>query len=348
MKALFVCGSLNQTKMMHQVSRHLPQFDQYFTPYFCDGLGELVQRSGALDFTVLGGRFRERTMRYLMEQGVALDFEGRDRRYDLVVTCSDLIVPRRIRGTRLVLVQEGMTDPESFAYHLVRTLRLPRWVAQTSTTGLSDLYDIFCVASHGYRDLFVGKGVRPEKVRVTGIPNFDHCEAYRDNDFPHRNYVLVATSDMRETFKYENRRKFIDKAKRIADGRPLIFKFHPNEDPHRASREVERFAPEALYFSEGNTDHMIANCEALVTRYSSVVFVAAALDKEIHSDLSPDTLGRLLPMQNGGASARNIAQECLRLFEPGAGLHHPRPALPSRRRIFRLPARLTLKKESRG
>jgi hypothetical protein len=196
MKALFVCGSLNQTRMMHKISQHLPQFDSYFTPFFCDGLGQFVQRSGALDFTVLGGRFVQQTMRYLTEQEVAFDIEGRSRRYDLVVTCSDLIVPRRIRGSKLVLVQEGMTDPENIVYHLVRTLRLPRWMAQTSTTGLSDHYDIFCVASEGYRDLFVHKGVRSEKIRVTGIPNFDHCEAYLENDFPHRDYVLVATSDI--------------------------------------------------------------------------------------------------------------------------------------------------------
>ncbi len=315
MKALFVCGSVNQTKMMYEISRHLPRFDCYFTPYFCDGLGKLAQQAGMLDFTVMGGRFLEQTMRYLAERGVAIDFEGRGRRYDLVVTCSDLIVPRRIRGTKLVLVQEGMTDPENFLFHLVRSLRLPRWMAQTSTTGLSDLYDVFCVASEGYRDLFVRKGARPEKIRVTGIPNFDHCESYRNNDFPHRDYVLVATSDMRETFKYENRRQFIEKARRIADGRPLIFKFHPNENPRRAGAEVERHAPEALYFSEANTDHMIANCEALVTRYSSVVYVAVALGKEIHSDLPHEHLRRLLPIQNGGTSARNIADECLRLFE---------------------------------
>jgi len=347
MKALFVCGSLNQTKMIHKISQHLPQFDAYFTPFFCDGLGRWVQRSGALDFTVLGGRFVKQTMRYLTEHGVQFDFEGRGRRYDLVVTCSDLIVPRRIRNSKVVLVQEGMTDPENFAYHLVRTLRFPRWMAQTSTTGLSDLYDIFCVASEGYRDLFVKKGVRSEKVRVTGIPNFDHCESYRDNDFPHRDYVLVATSDMRETFKYENRRKFIEKAKRIADGRALIFKFHPNEDPHRAGREVERYAPGALHFSEANTDHMIANCRTLVTRYSSVVYVAAALGKEIHCDLPHEDLQRLLPVQNGGTSARNIAAECLKLFEPGA-VHRPRPSGLFSRSGLRLPRRLGAKQEHRG
>ncbi len=315
MKALLICGSLNQTKMMVQISHHLPQFDVYFTPYFCDGPGRLVQRAGLLDFTVLGGRFHRQTVDYLTREAVAIDSEGLNGPYDLVVTCSDLIVPRRVRSSRLVLVQEGMTDPENFAYHLVKTLRLPRWLAQTSTTGLSDAYDIFCVASEGYRDLFVRKGARPEKIRVTGIPNFDHCERYRQNDFPHRDFVLVATSDMRETFKYENRRKFIEKARRIADGRPLIFKFHPNENPHRAAREVERHAPEAMHFAEANTDHMLANCEALVTRYSSVVYVAAALGKEIHCDLARADLQRLLPWQNGGTSAARIAEECLALFE---------------------------------
>lgn len=324
MKALFVCGSLNQTRMMHQVSKHLPQFDCWFTPFFCDGLGHYVQRTGALDFTVLGGRFVQQTMRYLNSHGVALDYQGKNGPYDLVVTCSDLIVPRRIRGSKIVLVQEGMTDPENLAYHLVKKLRFPRWVAHTATTGLSDLYDVFCVASEGYRDLFITKGVREEKIRVTGIPNFDHCEAFRVNEFPHRNYVLVATSDRRETYKYENRRKFIEKAKGIADGRPLIFKFHPNEDPGRAGAEVERYAPGALHFHEANTDHMIANCDTLVTRYSSVVYVALALGKEVHSDLPQDHLKKLMPIQNGGTSARNIARECMKLFESGySGRPHP-------------------------
>lgn len=330
MKALFVCGSLNQTRMMHKISLHLPQFDSFFTPFFCDGAGRLAQRAGALDFTVMGGRFLRQTYEYLERHGVAFDYEGRKGPYDLVVTCSDLIVPKRIRGTRLALVQEGMTDPENFAYRIVRTLRLPRWLAQTSTTGTSDLYDIFCVASEGYRDLFVRKGARPEKLRVTGIPNFDDCASFLDNDFPYRDYFLVATSDMRETFKYENRRALIERAKRLADGRQLIFKFHPNENHDRAAREVERHAPEALHFREGNTDHMIANCQTLLTRYSSVVYVAAALGKEIHSDLAPEDLQRLMPIQNGGRSAANIARACLKLMEERSP-----SAEPIERRIFR-------------
>ena len=62
------------------------------------------------------------------------------------------------------------------------------------------------------------------------------------NDFPYRDYVLVATSDRRETYNYENRKRFIQKANGIAAGRRIIFKFHPNENAERACREVERHA----------------------------------------------------------------------------------------------------------
>ncbi|MGH2373714.1 MAG: hypothetical protein ACRDIC_09635 [bacterium] len=300
--------------MVHQVARQLPQFEAYFTPYYGDGFIKLVWRTGLLDFTVMGGKFLQLTLKYLETHRLALDLEGGRGPYDLVVTCSDLIVPRNILGPKLVLVQEGMTDPETLAFHLVKALKLPRWIAQTAATGLSDLYDIFCVASDGYRDLFIRKGVRPDKIRVTGIPNFDDCASFLGNDFPHRDYVLVATSDRRETYHYENRKRFIQKANGIADGRRIIFKFHPNENAARARREVERYSPAALSFSDGNTDHMIANCEALVTRFSSVVYVAAALGKEVHCDLPADEVKRLLPLQNGGRSAANIANECLALF----------------------------------
>ena len=65
-----------------------------------------------------------------------------------------------------------MTDPEGFMYHMVKWFKLPRYVASTSTNGLSHQYQYFCVASAGYRDFFIRKGVRPEKLVVTGIPNF--------------------------------------------------------------------------------------------------------------------------------------------------------------------------------
>jgi hypothetical protein len=48
-------------------------------------------------------------------------------------------------------------------------------LAGTAATGLSDAYHAFCVASEGYRDFFIRKGARPEKIIITGIPNFDNC-----------------------------------------------------------------------------------------------------------------------------------------------------------------------------
>jgi hypothetical protein len=213
-----------------------------------------------------------------------------------------------------VLVQEGMTDPENWRYRLVRTFGLPRWLANTSMTGLSHAYRAFCVASEGYAELFRRKGVAPERIEVTGIPNFDDCASFLPNAFPHRGYVLGATSCLRESWKSEDRRAFLRRCLEIANGRPLLFKLHPNENHARARREIERAAPHALVFESGNTNHMVANCDVLVTRYSSVVYVALALGKEVHSDLDTVTLRRLMPTQNGGSSARRIANVCRRFL----------------------------------
>ena len=46
---------------------------------------------------------------------------------------------------------------------------------------------------------------------------------------------------------------------------------------------------------------MIANCDALVTQYSSTVFVGLALGKECHSYWDLDELRRLMPVQNASA-----------------------------------------------
>ena len=304
---------MNQTKMMHEISKYLTEFRQFFTPYYCDKFGKLCMKSGLLDFCVMGGGFLRNTLDYLNKHSLDIDHEGRKGPYDLVLTCSDLIVPKNVRGTKLVLVQEGMTDPETLLFYIVKYFRFPRWIASTSTTGLSDLYDIFCVASEGYRELFRNKGVKPEKMRVTGIPNFDNCSSFQKNNFPYRDYVLVATSDRREIYRYENRRKFIEKANGIAKGRQLIFKLHPNENISRAREEVERYSPEALTYADGNTDHLVANCNTLITRFSSVAFIGLALGKEVYSDIPNEQLKRLLPIQNGGRSAYNIAQECKQL-----------------------------------
>ena len=320
--------------MMHHIARQLGDHRCFFTPFYADGLLGWLSRLGLLNFTILGGRHQRNTLDYLTREGLPIDYGGRSHSYDLVVTCTDLVVQRNLRGKPLVLVQEGMIEPEGIGYRLVRRLKLPRYLADTAATGLSDAYDVFCVASPGFRDLFIRKGVKPEKIMVTGIPNFDHVEDLRENNFPHQNFVLAATSCARETFKRDDRVRFIEQARRIAAGRRLIFKLHPNEDARRARKEIERHAPEALIFETGNVNHMIANCDVLITQFSSVVFIGLALGKEVYADRDLETLRRLTPLQNGGASAKRIAEVCQHLLggalperDSTAGVVRPIPGM---------------------
>ena len=324
---------MNQTTQMHQIANELPEYERWFTPYYADGLLEFWRKAGLLEPTVLGNKHIRRCVRYLRAHNLAMDFQGRRGGYDLVVTSSDLVVPRNIRTSPIILVQEGMTDPEGILFHLVKRFRfLPRWLTSTAATGLSDSYERFCVASEGYRDLFVRKGVKPEKIAVTGIPNFDNCARYLDNDFPHKHYVLICTSDTRETWAYENRKRTILNAVRIAKGRPLIFKLHPNENLRRATAEINRWAPEALVYPSGKTEEMIANCDVLITRFSTTVYVGLALGKEVYSEFDVDELRSMTPVQNGRA-AKNIAAVCKTLLEDGAA------SVPSQKSGRRRPLR---------
>lgn len=309
-RILFIGGSRNQTTQVHQVAQALPEHEHWFSPQFGDGLVDVAQRLGLADFTVLGRGHVARCLDYLGEHGLNVDYRGARRDYDLVVTSTDLITQRSIRDRPIVVVQEGITDPESRMYRMVRRLPLvPQWLAGTTVAGLSGAYDRFCVASDGYRDLFVSRGAPADKITVTGIPNFDDCASYRDNEFPHHGFVLACSSDLREKFRWENRRAFIERAVDIADGRQLIFKLHPNERVGRATREIERWAPGALVYARGSAEEMIANCDVLVTSFSSTVFVGLALGKEVYSDHDLDELERLLPVQHGCAADR-IADVC--------------------------------------
>jgi CDP-glycerol glycerophosphotransferase (TagB/SpsB family) len=142
---------------------------------------------------------------------------------------------------------------------------------------------------------------------VTGIPNFDDAKIYLDNNFPYRNFVLAVTSPSREAFKWDNRPKFIQRVREVAAGRQIIFKLHPNENVERSRAEIEHYAPEALILVDGNTNHMIANCDVLFTQYSSAVYVGMALGKQVFSYFDLEMLRKLSPLQNGGDSARRIA-----------------------------------------
>jgi hypothetical protein len=90
-------------------------------------------------------------------------------------------------------------------------------------------------------------------------------------------------------------------------------KLHPNENAARATREIERWAPGARVFATGSAEAMIANCDVLITQWSSTVFVGLALGKPVHSYFDIGELRRLLPLQHGRA-AESIAGVCRELL----------------------------------
>jgi len=319
-KALYLIGSPNQTTQMHRVAQLLEEeYEPYFSQLYYDGwmrgFYKWLLRNNILDRTIVQGQIKERADRYIEQHQLRRDFENREygHDYDLIVCCSDIVVPwPLLQRTKSVFVQEGMTDPMHLWARLVkRFTNFPILAIGTSLNGMNNCCDVYCVASPGYAEHFEKIGVDKDKLIVTGIPNFDDIEKLRNNSFPLRDYVLVATTDMRETFRPDNRKKFIEHATRIAAGRPMIFKFHPNEVMERATAEVQKYAPPGtLIYTNGNTEEMIANCAELITQYSTVAYVGLALGIPVHSYFDVDDLKRKLPVQNGGTSARRIADIC--------------------------------------
>lgn len=332
---LFIGGDIHQTSQLHEVSRHLPEYEHYFTPYYSDGFVHLVSQLGIIEYSITGKKRGQSCLRYLKRHGLRADVRGQRGSYDLVVTCSDVLIQKNIRGRKIVVVQEGIFDPEHRSYHLIRRFPfLPYWLAGTAMTGLSGMYDAFCAASEGYREHLVERGADPARVHVTGLIHYDHCKQYLDNDFPHRGYVLVCTSDGRETWKNDDRQGLIAQALGLAAGRQVIFKLHPNEDYERAVREIRAQAPGALIlFREPHikAEELVANCDVLVSEWSTLVFVGLALGKECYSHHDMKLVERLMPIQNGGSSARNIADVCRQIIEsPAPAVSRERPHSPWR------------------
>jgi hypothetical protein len=325
-KILFIIGSPNQTSQMHRIADLMPDYDCFFSQiYSKHPVIKAAGRIGMLDHTILAGEFKRKADTYLKKHGLRNDYARSVfcNNYDLVVLCSDLIVTRELRTMKTVFVQEGMTDPVTPWGRLTHRLGLPGYfAANTAYNGCSNICDLYCAASEGYKEQFARNGTKADKIFVTGIPNYDDAEALLENDFPqhddfsHRGYVLVATSDVRESgLGRDDRRAFIRRCVRIAGGRQLLFKLHPNEKKERAVAEIRRWAPSALIYTEGNTAEMVANCDELITQYSTVVYIGIALGKKVHSFFDVEKLKRLAPVQNGGRSAAAIASLCRRYLE---------------------------------
>lgn len=320
-KILFLTGSLNQTIQMHKIASHLDtRYDCYFTQLFDDGKAiNLLMKTGLVESVIISETYREKAENYYRQHGLKSDYRGETlgNTYEMVIMCSDMVFPKKFRNTKTIFIQEGMTDPMTIWSKIVRSMGLPGYYAMsTALNGASNQCDIYCVASQGYKDKFAEAGTGESKIIVTGMPNFDDMQSYYTNDFPHKNYVLAATSDIRELYGFENRKKFIKNCAKIAGGRQLIFKLHPNELKERAIKEIKNNAPKGtLVFADGNANYMVANCDVLITQYSTLAYVGLELGKEVHSYFDVEELKSLAPLQNGGTSSQKIAAICRAYME---------------------------------
>lgn len=314
LKILFITGSINQTTQMHKIANELTDYECWFSQIFVDfpPFQWLIDNTKILSKTVVSGQFKENSEKYCQEQGLKMDYKAKRNQYDLVVYCSDMIIPDRMLQTKTLWVQEGMIDEYTSLSKVIKKLHLPPYFAVgTALNGASNICDVYCSASEGYKKRLVKIGTDSHKIVTTGIPNFDNVEQYRQNDFPLRDFVLVATSDNRECFRKEDRPAFIKECVEKAAGRKLVFKLHPNEIMERAIAEIKEYAPaETIIYITGDINPMIANCDEFITQYSSAVYVGMALEKKVHSYFDIEELKQQIPIQNGGKSAKNIAQIC--------------------------------------
>jgi hypothetical protein len=311
-RVLFILGNHNTSTMLHKIAEQLPECERWFTPYYSNAFGfvDILRRLRLLEFAIVGCEYRRRVLRYCAEHDLPVDLGGRRNHYDLIVTCSDVVVPANVAGTPLIGVQEGMIDPPLFWYRMLGRLPfLPRWAAGTACTGLSGRYVRYCVASDGYRDDFIARGAPADRLVVTGVPNLDSFRSHVRPGHWIEGHVLACTSDGRECLRRDDRRDFIRWCLDIAGGRPLVFKFHPNERMSRAVAEVRRWAPGARVVTEGYGEELAANCAELVTEWSTLAYVGLALGVPTHSYRDLERHRAMIPLQHGRGAA-NVAEVC--------------------------------------
>jgi hypothetical protein len=317
-RILFVCGSIDQTVQMVEIANQLSDCDCRFTPYRGQALNGWFTQNGLAHKLATTKKLQGRCLNYMIEHQLALDTPDMAGDYDVVVSTPDLDLHKAIRLCRLVLVQNAMIDHdmveevrESAAGRLVHGIPfLARWLTHASSSAGDDSYDKLCVASEGYRDLFVRYGVDRSRIVVTGIPKLDNYASFIRNDFPYRDYALVVTSEEREAFQFESHRHFVQDALRIARGWQVLFRIPAGDKRQRIIDEVQEWAPSAKVFTDGEVGPMVANCSMLITQCPSVAFMGMALGKELHSYMNLAKAYVLLPLQNGGQSAANIARVC--------------------------------------
>ena len=128
-RVFFICGSLNQTTQMHQIAAQMPDSAASFSPYYGDAFLTKLRALGLVEPTIGGNKLRQRCLDYLTAQGLDIDMDGQRGGYDLVVTCSDVIVPRNVTSNLPELSAEPINEtvpmPKKSALAWKAILRTP-------------------------------------------------------------------------------------------------------------------------------------------------------------------------------------------------------------------------------
>lgn len=307
-------GSRNQTSQLHEISKYLEDdYNIYYTQIFGSGFFyKFLAEAGIFDNTVFGrnSSFTLASQEYIRNHNLKYDYRGLSKgiKYDMALVSTDLILPKTFKGIKTIWVQEGMIDPLSKSSIWVKKMNLPAFsTGDTSLNGTTNKADIYCSMSNGYKNYFSKYGTDKDKILTTGVPNFDNIKSHNQSKYPESNFVLLASSDIRELGGNDDRIYLLQKTRDIANGKKVIIKPHPNENLERFKSEIFSVIPNAEIITEPILDTLIAHCDTLITQFSSCVYVGLVLGKKVYSYFPIDELESKKPIQNNGKSAEIIS-----------------------------------------
>jgi len=117
-KILFIGGSLNQTRIAHAVYGHLSEdYEARFSPYYCDGFLRVLQQKRPPSTSASSGG-SSATGRWPIS-GNTISRSTRAGGRGITIwsfTTTDLLIQKNIRNKPVILIQEGMTDPENMLF----------------------------------------------------------------------------------------------------------------------------------------------------------------------------------------------------------------------------------------
>jgi len=151
--------------------------------------------------------------------------------------------------------------------------------------------DKLAVLGGKIRDIYLGSGLKPERIVVTGAAHFDQLfnrdmehddrELLRCGIDPKDRIVLFATqpSTIREI---EDMLSGIISAVRKTEDIQLVVKTHPSEDIRPYQTAIEKYNDFKIHVVRDIELYaLISRCELLITKHSTVALEAMMVDKPV-------------------------------------------------------------------